>query len=266
MRGPRWVVSLRALVVVLAILAAALGVLWLEAAGVQGVSAVRGTAGAAAVTVPPMVGGTAAQEDGAAAGGERDATPGAGAAAGGAAGGVDAANPGMEPSPGTGGAMASGSGLLVHVVGAVNHPGVFVLGNGSRVFQAVEAAGGALPTAALAALNLAAPVSDGEQIVVLTQEQAANPQKNPGIGAAAPGTSGGDAGGAGAAAPPGPINLNTATAGDLDVLPGIGPVLAERIVAWRTGHGPFSSVDALDAVPGIGAKLLENIRSLVAVS
>ncbi|PYH01848.1 competence protein ComEA [Arthrobacter stackebrandtii] len=265
MRGPRWVVSLRALVVVLAMLAAALGVLWLEAAGVQGVSAQRGSAGAAAVTVPPMATGTSEPQAMA----DSGVQSGAGDVPGNAAGGVDEAAPGTGPSQGAGGAgtgkIAAG-GLTVHVVGAVNHPGVFVLGEGSRIFQAVEAAGGALPTAALAALNLAAPISDGQQIVVLTQEQAANPQSNPGTGAAAPGAAGGAAGGAGAAAPLGPVNVNTATAADLDVLPGIGPVLAQRIVEWRTGHGPFSSVDALDAVPGIGAKLLENLRSLVAVS
>ncbi|WP_082000098.1 helix-hairpin-helix domain-containing protein [Arthrobacter sp. PAMC 25486] len=246
LQGPRWIVSIRALVVVLAMLAAALGMLWLEAASVQGVSADLSNKSGGHVTVPPLA------EDAAAPG-----VPAAPVVAGAEGeGGTDGATGGAA-GPGAG---KSGTvGMLVHVVGAVNNPGVFVLGEGSRIYQAVEAAGGALPTAQLAALNLAAPVSDGMQIVVLTQEQAASPQDVPGVGAPANGA-------AAQKAPAGPINVNAATAADLDALPGIGPVLAERIVAWRTDHGPFPSVDALDAVSGIGAKLLENIRSLVSVS
>lgn len=153
--------------------------------------------------------------------------------------------------------------MLVHVAGAVKSPGVFVLGPDSRVFQAVEAAGGALPSAELAALNLAAPLTDGLQVLVPTKEQAATMVPGPGSGQS-PGQQG--ALGGGPAGPKPLINLNKATATDLDALPGVGPVLAERIVLWRTEHGPYPSVDALDAVSGIGAKLLAGLRDLVTVS
>lgn len=226
LRGPRWIVSIRALVVVLAMLAAALGVLWLEAASVQGVSADLPDRPGVHITVPPLASQAAATS---------------------------------AHTDGTDAGKSATGGILVHVVGAVNNPGVFALPQGSRVYQAVESAGGALATAQLAALNMAAPASDGMQIVVLTRDEAAQLQRVPGPGT--PGT-----GPAARNAAPGPVNINAATAADLDALPGIGPVLAERIVAWRADHGPYPSVDALDAVSGIGAKLLENIRGLVSVS
>ena len=243
-QGPRWVVAIRALVVVLAMLAAALGVLWLEAASVQGVSANLPNQPGGHITVPPLAPRAAASPP---------LAPQA------------AASPPLAPqaaaadADGTvAGTPATGT-ILVHVVGAVSNPGVYALGEGSRVYQAVTAAGGALPTAQLAALNMAAPASDGMQIVVHTLEEAAQLQHDPG-----PGTAGSDP--AARNVVPGPVNINTATAADLDALPGIGPVLAERIIAWRTDHGPFPSVDALDAVSGIGTKLLANIRGLVSVS
>lgn len=265
LQGPRWIVSIRALIVVLAMLAAALGFLWFEAASVQGVSAELSNTSGSHITVPTLS--------------EHAVAPGAPAELAGSAPAGSAAPPGQEdagtprepgaasPVPGSpqGGTAGSGSaaadtdGILVHVVGAVNNPGVFLLSEGSRIYQAVDAAGGALPTAQLAALNLAAPVSDGLQIVVLTQDQAAQPHNVPGVGASATEE-------AARSGPEGPLNINAATAADLDDLPGIGPVLADRIVAWRTDHGPYPSIDALDAVSGIGAKLLENLRSLVSVS
>ena len=177
------------------------------------------------------------------------------AAGSGGAGSSPPANSGAQPGAGN----PEGK-LVVHVAGAVKSPGVFMLDPGSRVFQAVDAAGGALPAAELAALNLAAPLTDGLQILVPTKEQAANP----GAGQV-PGQQTETPDGAGTAQQ-GLINVNTATAADLDALPGIGPVLAERIVDWRTEHGPYSSVDALDGVSGIGAKLLAGIRDLVTVS
>ena len=141
--------------------------------------------------------------------------------------------------------------LVVHVVGAVRRPGLLRLPEGSRVADAVARAGGATRRADLAALNLAAPVVDGAQVLV-PQRAAATSGPRPGApGAAA-------AAGAGAK-----ISLSSATAEELDQLPGVGPVTAQRIIEFRTAHGPFGSVDDLDAVPGIGPARLEQLRDLV---
>ena len=145
-------------------------------------------------------------------------------------------------------APASAPKLLVHVVGAVRRPGLYSLKEGSRVADALRRAGGATPKADVALINLAAPVSDGTQVVV--------PRRGP-----AP--AGGSATAAGAAAS-GPLHLNSATAEQLDELPGIGPVTAQKIVEYRQTHGAFTSVDELDAVPGIGPSRLEELRNLVA--
>ena len=139
--------------------------------------------------------------------------------------------------------------LVVDVAGAVRRPGLVRLPPGSRVADALAAAGGLRRGATTAGLNLARKLVDGEQVLV-----------------GAPGS----AGSAGGPAPPpaaGPplVNLNTATAEQLDDLPGIGPVLAERIVRWRTEHGSFTSVDQLREVSGIGARKFESIRELVTV-
>lgn len=249
----------------LAMMAAALGMLWLESAGVQGASAQLATESAGKVVVPPLasspsLNGTLPKESTPSPADVPPAVPPADgeavtAAGSGGAGSSPPANSGAQPGAGN----PEGK-LVVHVAGAVKSPGVFMLDPGSRVFQAVDAAGGALPAAELAALNLAAPLTDGLQILVPTKEQAANP----GAGQV-PGQQTETPDGAGTAQQ-GLINVNTATAADLDALPGIGPVLAERIVDWRTEHGPYSSVDALDGVSGIGAKLLAGIRDLVTVS
>jgi competence protein ComEA len=142
--------------------------------------------------------------------------------------------------------------LVVHVVGAVRRPGLYRLDEGSRVADAVALAGGAGPKADLAAVNLAAPVTDGTQVLVPRRGQGATA----GTGVASPGSA--------AASPPGPVRLNTATLEQLDTLPGIGPVTAQRILQYREAYGPFSSVDELDAVPGIGPARLEQLRELVA--
>ena len=134
--------------------------------------------------------------------------------------------------------------VLVHVVGAVREPGLYRLPEGDRVADAIERAGGAAAEADLAGVNLAAPVVDGTQVVV------------PAVGAARA-----SPGGTGAAA--GPVSLSSATVDELDTLPGIGPVTAEKIVSWRDAHGPFRSVDDLDAVPGIGPTRIEQLRELV---
>ncbi|WP_255596157.1 ComEA family DNA-binding protein [Cellulomonas sp. C5510] len=145
--------------------------------------------------------------------------------------------------------------VRVHVVGRVAVPGVVELPSGSRVADAVAAAGGALPDADLAVVNLAAVVADGTQVRVPAPGEPVPAADQAGTGVDAP--SGGAPGGQG---PGGQVDLNTASATELEALPGIGPVLAERIVAWRTEHGTFADVEALEDVPGIGPALLAGLR------
>ncbi|MBQ1021658.1 ComEA family DNA-binding protein [Micromonospora sp. D93] len=148
---------------------------------------------------------------------------------------------------------ASGSGeLVVAVAGKVRKPGLVRLPAGSRLADAVQAAGGALPGVDVALLNPARKVTDGELIVV-----GVTPPPGPG-GAAGP-----VAGGAAPAA--GPVNLNTATLAQLDALPGVGPVLAQRILAHRDQHGGFKSVGDLRQVDGIGDARYEQLKDLVTV-
>jgi len=141
--------------------------------------------------------------------------------------------------------------ITVHVVGEVRHPGVYALPSGARAIDAVEAAGGLLGDAEQAAVNLARPIADGEQIAV--------PRQGDVVAGAASGTTG--AGGSAAAG--GKIDLNTASAEQLDTLPGVGPSTAAKIVADRTANGPFRTVDDLMRVPGIGPAKLEALKDLV---
>lgn len=139
--------------------------------------------------------------------------------------------------------------LIVDVSGAVRRPGVYEFREGDRVIDAIRAAGGASGKAALDALNLAAPLTDGIQILV--------PQEMP---PAAPGTS----------SAPGTttttlVNLNSSTAAELETLPGIGEVIAQRIIDYRTQNGPFTTVDDLLEVSGIGDAILGDVRDLVTV-
>jgi competence protein ComEA len=136
--------------------------------------------------------------------------------------------------------------VFVDVVGAVRRPGLYRLPEGARVADAVRRAGGPTPKAQLELVNLAALIADGEQVVV--------PRRGSAVAAA---------GGSGAT-PSGPVHLNSATVDQLDELPGVGPVTAQKIVDYRAAHGGFSSVDELDAVPGIGPARLADLRSLVA--
>ena len=136
--------------------------------------------------------------------------------------------------------------VFVHVVGAVRRPGLYRVRTGARVADAVARAGGPTRVAELELVNLAALVADGEQVVV------------PRHGAAAVASAGGGGG------PTGPVHLNSATLEQLDALPGVGPVTAQKIVDYRTKHGGFGSVDELDAVPGIGPARLADLRPLVA--
>lgn len=147
--------------------------------------------------------------------------------------------------------------LVVHVAGQVRRAGVVRLTTGDRVVDAVDAAGGATAEADLAAVNLARPVVDGEQVYVPRPGELPPAPASP-AGSATGGAEG--PGGAGAV-----IDLNTADAAALDSLPGVGPVLAERILAWRTEHGRFTSVDELGEVSGIGEKLLAQLSDRVRV-
>jgi competence protein ComEA len=143
--------------------------------------------------------------------------------------------------------------LVIHVVGAVRRPGLYRLRDGARVADAVARAGGATPGAELAALNLAAPLVDGVQVLVPTRVRSDS------AASTAPGSA--TTAGAGATAPK--PSLSSATVEELDGLPGVGPITAQRIVEYRTEHGPFASVDDLDAVPGIGPTRIEQLRDLV---
>jgi competence protein ComEA len=140
--------------------------------------------------------------------------------------------------------------LYVDVVGAVRRPGLYRLRARARVADAVGRAGGPTRNAQLDLVNLAALVADGEQVVV--------PRRGAVAAAAAAGASGS------AAAASGPVHLNSATLEQLDALPGVGPVTAQKIIDYRTQHGGFGSVDELDAVPGIGPARLADLRPLVA--
>jgi competence protein ComEA len=145
---------------------------------------------------------------------------------------------------------ASAPPLIVDVAGAVRRPGVYEFVPGDRVVDAIRQAGGPTRKASLDALNLAAPLTDGVQILVPLE---------PTIGA------GPSAAGEPDAGPAALINVNTATATELEALPGIGEVISQAIVDYRTQNGPFSSVEDLLDVSGIGDATLENIRDLVTV-
>ena len=147
--------------------------------------------------------------------------------------------------------------LIVHIVGAVNSPGVFQLPEGARVIDVLEMANGATEDADLVRVNLAAPISDGMQIII--------PREDEEVGEVfvLPGNSGTGSGGTGAG---GRINVNTATAEQLQQLPGVGPSLSQTIVNFREEHGNFATVDELINVSGIGSATLERLRDLVTVN
>ncbi|WP_422933169.1 helix-hairpin-helix domain-containing protein [Sinomonas sp. P47F7] len=145
--------------------------------------------------------------------------------------------------------------LVVHVTGAVASPGVYRLPEGTRVHEAIAAAGGPAPGAEPDRLNLAATLVDGARLVVPrngepVEDAGPAPGSSPSAGRGSPSTK---------------VNVNRASADELSGLPRVGPVLAQRIVDYRTQHGRFASVDALDAVPGIGPRMLDSLRLLVTV-
>ena len=154
----------------------------------------------------------------------------------------------LPPAVGAGVTGLPSSRVVVDVVGAVRRPGLYRLAQGSRVADALTRAGGATAKADLAQVNLAAPLADGEQVVV--------PRRGAGVAAAG-------AGSGSASGPAAPVQLSTATLEQLDSLPGVGPVTAQKILDYREKHGAFQSVDELDAVPWIGPKRLEQLHELV---
>ena len=192
------------------------------------------------------------------------------------------AQPGANPSESAQGGASGEATVRVHVAGAVNNPGVYTLPAQGRAVDAIAAASGAAADADLDRVNLAGALSDGVQIYVPHRGETAAPAQIQPIGGTANAGQGNAANGAsqgGAQPQPArtltpagsaqkgstPVNINTATAEELQSLPRIGPAMAQRIIAWREAHGGFRSVDELDAVPGIGPSMLENLRPLVTV-
>lgn len=168
---------------------------------------------------------------------------------------VTAAGPGAPAA--APGVPAAGP-LVVSVVGKVRTPGLVQVADGARVADVLAAAGGALPGVDVSALNLARRVADGEQVAVGV---AAAPDAGGSGPVAAPSTPGGAAAGAA-----GPVDLNRATVAQLDALPGVGPVTAERILQWRTRNGRFSRIEQLREIEGIGERRFGQLRGLVTVS
>ncbi|MFX4285121.1 helix-hairpin-helix domain-containing protein [Janibacter sp. G349] len=159
----------------------------------------------------------------------------------------------------TPGAAPTTAGVTVHVVGQVRRPGMVTLDAGARVADAIEEVGGATRRADLDGVNLARLLVDGEQVVV------PKPGETPPAGApSAAGTPGGAPAGAAPAAGA-PVNLNTADLATLETLPGVGPVLAQRILDWRTEHGSFTAVEELGEVSGIGDKIYAQLAPEVTV-
>jgi competence protein ComEA len=179
--------------------------------------------------------------------------------------------PGQQRGPGAAGASAEASAgsvkagageIVVDVGGKVREPGIHRLPPGSRVADALHAAGGVKPGTNTDGLNRARFLVDGEQVIVGGPASAGGP----GAGGAAPGGPAGAGAGVtagGVAAPAAPVSLNTATADQLDTLPGVGPVLAQHIIDYRTQHGGFRSVDELREVNGIGDRRFADLRDLV---
>jgi competence protein ComEA len=165
-----------------------------------------------------------------------------------------AVSPGGSLSSPVASPTPSGSVVVVDVVGRVRRPGVYRLSAGARVTDAIAAAGGVAAGMDLTKINLARKVADGEQIAVGV------------AGASNGGAQAGPGAGVGAGSSGSRVDLNTATLGQLDELPGVGPVLAQRILDWRTAHGRFDSVDQLQSVTGIGASKFADLRPLVSAS
>jgi competence protein ComEA len=246
LREGRWAVPPAAVAALLAVLAVvAVGLL------------VRAVTTVPPPDVAPVAAAAPAEPTGGGAPGERgpqgaSASPEAGTATGtGAGSGAAAAQEGAaDPS----------APVVVHVVGQVAAPGLVRVPAGSRVADAVDAAGGLTAEADQGAVNLARAVVDGEQLVVPRPGEVALAAPAPGAGPVV-----GPAPAPGAPGPGAPVRLSTATPAELDALPGIGPVLAARIVEWREANGGFRDVEELAEVSGIGDAVLEDLRPLVVV-
>jgi competence protein ComEA len=164
-------------------------------------------------------------------------------------GGGGAAAPTVTPLPAPAREKPGAAKLLViDVAGAVRHPGLYRLRSGSRIDDAIAAAGGATAKAQVGAVNLAAPVADGEQVVVPGRGAA-------GVVSASPPTAG--------SSPSAPLDLNSATLEQLENLPGVGPVTAQKILDYRQQHGAFHAVAELEGVPGIGPAHMAQLKGLV---
>ncbi|SFN48147.1 competence protein ComEA [Streptomyces sp. cf124] len=189
----------------------------------------------------------------------RAGAPGASAVPGGAEApfGGDGGAAAVSGAPPGVGAPSAGPSIVVDVGGKVRSPGIQRLPAGSRVADALRAAGGVRPGANTDGLNRARLLVDGEQVLVGTPAPVAGPVGAPGAGA------GGTGGAVAGAAPTTPVSLNTATVDQLDTLPGVGPVLAQHIIDYRTQQGGFRSVDELREVNGIGDRRFADLRNLV---
>ncbi|PSO52948.1 MAG: competence protein ComEA [Actinobacteria bacterium QS_5_72_10] len=162
-------------------------------------------------------------------------------AAGGAVGGAHGPSTGDGTTAATPGSVAAGASVVVHVTGEVAEPGVVEVAAGSRVSDAIEAAGGAASNADLSRVNLAREVTDGEQIVVAHVD---DPDQSEG---------------GRATGPDGRVDVNRADAEALQRVPGIGPVTAQRLIAYREDHGPITAEQQLLDVPGVGPKTLDQL-------
>lgn len=193
---------------------------------------------------PPLFAAKGADAGGSGEGGETDAVD---------TGAADAA---ADPAPPP---------IFIHVAGAVATPGVYALSDGQRVIDAVLAAGGGTAEAALDSINLAQPLVDGQRLYVPTKREAQGIQPGATYSGGKPFTPPGGSGAGAAGGGPLIVNLNTATEAELDAIPDIGPVLAARIVLYRTANGPFRTVDDLTKVSGIGDKTLQELKPYLTV-
>ena len=198
----------------------------------------------------------------------RSPAPASGAGSGGAglassAGSGSAGGPASAGGATSGGDTAGSGQIVVDVDGAVAHPGLYKLPPGSRVQAALAAAGGLSPQADAHRINRAAKLHDGQKLYVLSQGESAPPlAASSGQGCEGQSCTSADGGVAGSDAEgQGLVNINTANAAQLTQLPGIGPAIAQKIIDYRTANGPFTSVDDLTKVPGIGAAKLAQIKS-----
>ncbi|MEO6884793.1 MAG: ComEA family DNA-binding protein [Jatrophihabitantaceae bacterium] len=162
----------------------------------------------------------------------------------------------ISPEPSAGSGIAGPPSVVVYIDGKVRHPGIYHFAPGARIYDAVNAAGGLSPGAHLGSLNPAAKIADGQQILV---------DVPPGPGTVSTAVEGGTGSGTGSAGEGAPVDLNSATTDQLQTLPGVGPVLAQHILDWRTAHGTFTTVEQLQEVSGIGPAKFAALRGRVSI-